>query len=225
MTTTALERLLIDSCLDVGILRNVRADLPAALRAAGASPKIIDLIESAHGSRISAAVRCVRTQPTSSEIVEYAKTRAASDPIFAMRLRDEPIPTLERAFMVRFPADRRVLVDDHGNGLRVKVTGPESYAVVGQSKSAAFTRDHMTLDIDLTADNVIDEVVDIDSDIAGDDIDVDVDVDEDIAVDVDVDVDVIELTDSRATPGRTRAQWSAYWDTRRARWAAVEAAN
>lgn len=211
MTVTPLERLLIDSCLDVDVLADAQSDLPGALARAGVSGPAANLIASGHGYTISAAVRSMRPQPSAREVEEYAHERMTVDPIFAMRMRDEARPTLERAFQVKFPATRSVMVDDlSAEILRIRVV--DGVALHGLPQDSA---DPYDVDVDVD--------VDIDVDI---DVDVDVDVDVDIDIDIDSVIDnVVEVVTDVASTSQTRAQderWSAYWSPRRAHWASLQ---
>lgn len=214
MSVTPLERILIDTCIDIASLREAQSDLTGVLERAGVSGLLTEHIASGRGSSISAAVRATRPQPSPAEIMAYAKERALVDPIFAMRLRDEPRPTLERAFLVRFPASRSVESLERGGLIEVLVVD-EARAVEA-------------LPLEATVDPEFNDIVDVvDMDNVDVDIDNDADVDVEVDVDVDVEVDVLDNGDTdidvdnglgrTATP-RVSARWTGYWQQRRAHW-------
>jgi len=213
VTVTPLERLLIDSCLDVDVLADAQRDLPGALARAGVSGSAADLIASGHGYSLSAVVRATRPQPSAEEIEAYAQERMAVDPIFAMRMRDEARPTLERAFQVRFPASRAITSEAMPDGLvQIRVNDAPGLAAMPQDSADPG-------DIDVDTDLPDDPDIDVDVDV---DVDIEIDVDSDIPSDIPSDIDDVSHV---AGGTRSRAQdvrWAAYWSQRRAHWAGLQ---
>lgn len=208
MTVTPLERLLIDTCIDVPTLREVQRDLPGALHRAGVSGAAQELVASGRGHTISMVVRATRPQPSASEIEDYAHARMADDPIFAMRMRDEPRPTLERAFLVRFPASRSVesVVAEDGS-VRIRVIDSRLAGDVTMDSSDPGDID---VDVDYPEPPIdIDDVVDTEIDIG------------DIDTDTDVDIDIVDAV-ARGAHSRAQARWDSYWGRRAALWAELQ---
>jgi hypothetical protein len=197
VTVTPLERLLIDSCLDVDVLAEAQRDLPGALARAGVSSSAAGLLATGHGYTISAVVRAARPQPSAAEIEAFANDRMAVDPIFTLRMRDEARPTLERAFQVRFPASRSISAESMPDGT-VQIRVIDSAGLAEMPQDSADPGD-IDVDIDLPPDQP--------------DIDIDVDI-----VSEDIDADVV--VDSHLRPGDVR--WAAYWSQRRAHWASLQ---
>ncbi|MCX8528074.1 MAG: hypothetical protein ORN20_08040, partial [Candidatus Nanopelagicales bacterium] len=136
MTVTPLERLLIDSCVDVDVLADAQRDLPRALARVGVVGSAADLIASGRGYTISSVVRASRPQPSAAEIAAYAQERMAVDPIFAQRMRDEARPTLERAFQVRFPASRVITAETMPDGtVQIRVIDAPGLAEMPQDSA------------------------------------------------------------------------------------------
>ena len=206
MTVTPLERLLIETCIDVPTLRQAQRDLAGALTRVGVSESAQELVASRRGRTISMVVRATRPQPTAQEIEDYAHARMAVDPIFAMRMRDEPRPTLERAFLVRFPASRSVdsVVADDGS-IRIRVIdSPRTRDVIMDSSDPG----------------------DIDVDVDFPDVDLDLDINDvvdtdDNDTDIDIEMDVPDAA-ARGVNPRTQARWDAYWGRRAALWAELQ---
>lgn len=208
MTVTPLERLLIDTCIDVPTLREAQRDLPGALRRAGVSGAAQELVASGRGHTISMVVRATRPQPSAQEIEDYAHARIADDPIFAMRMRDEPRPTLERAFLVRFPASRSVesVVAENGS-IRIRVIDSR---LVGDVTMDTSDPGDIDVDVDYPEPPIdIDDVVDTDIDIG------------DIDTDTDVDIDIVDAV-ARGAHSRAQARWDSYWGRRAALWAELQ---
>jgi hypothetical protein len=206
MSVTSVEEFLINTCVDAEALRAAEGDLAGALARAGVPDAIAPLITSGRGPAISAAVRATRPQPAAAEIEAYAQERAAVDPIFAMRLRDEPRPTLERAFLVRFPSTRTVESWDLDGRVVVHV-----HDRAGKSELAAL---ESSADPDIDFDGPGN--IDVDVDVVEIDIDQVIDV-ETVDIDTDIDTDIVE---SAAPAG---ARWTTYWDDRRAHWLSLGA--
>jgi hypothetical protein len=216
MTVTPLERLLIETCIDVPTLRQTQRDLTGALTRVGVSKAAQELVASRRGRAISMVVRATRPQPTAQEIEDYAHARMAVDPIFAMRMRDEPRPTLERAFLVRFPTSRSVdsVVADDGS-VRIRVIDSRRVGDVIMDSS-----DPGDIDTDIDIEG------DIDVDVNFPDIDIDPDIDDvvdtdDNDTDIDIEMDVPNAA-ARGVNPRTRAGWDAYWEQRAALWAELQ---
>lgn len=206
MTVTPLERLLIETCIDVPTLRQTQRDLSGALARVGVTGAAQELVASRRGHTISMVVRATRPQPSAEEIEDYAHARMANDPIFAMRMRDEARPTLERAFLVRFPTSRSVeaLTGDDGT-VRIRVIDA---LVAGET----------TMDSS--------DPGDIDVDVDFPDIDLDLDIDdvvdtEDNDTDIDTEVDVVGESARGGNP-RSQARWNSYWGQRAALWAELQ---
>ena len=208
MTVTPLERLLIETCIDVPTLRQTQRDLAGALTRVGVSEAALELVASRRGRAISMVVRATRPQPSASEIEDYAHARMADDPIFAMRMRDEPRPTLERAFLVRFPTSRSVdsVVADDGS-VRIRVIDSRRMRDVIMDSS-----DPGDIDVDVEVDF---PDVDFDPDI-NDVVDTD-----DNDTDIDIEMDVPDAA-ARGVNPRTRAGWDSYWGRRAALWAELQ---
>lgn len=210
MTVTPLERLLIDTCIDVQILRNTQRNLSGALAEVGVSGTAHELVASRRGHAISTVVRATRPQPSAQEIQDYAHARMADDPIFAMRMRDEPRPTLERAFLVRFPASRSVesFTADDGT-LRITVI---DRTVAGETTMDSSDPGDIDVDIDFPNSDIdldIDDVVDID--------------DNDTDIDTDIDIELVVPTESaQGVNPRSQARWDLYWGQRAALWADLQ---
>lgn len=220
MTVTPLERLLIDTCIDVPTLREVQRDLPGALHRAGVSGAAQELVASGRGHTISMVVRATRPQPSASEIEDYAHARMADDPIFAMRMRDEPRPTLERAFLVRFPASRSVesVVAEDGS-VRIRVIDSRLLGDVTMDSSDPGDID---VDVDIPPGDIdVDVDVDLEPPIDIDDV-VDTEIDiGDIDTDTDVDIDIVDAV-ARGAHSRAQARWDSYWGRRAALWAELQ---
>jgi hypothetical protein len=208
MTVTPLERLLIDTCIDVQTLRQTQGDLPGALARVGVTGAAQELVASRRGHTISMVVRATRPQPSAEEIEDYAHARMTNDPIFAMRMRDEARPTLERAFLVRFPTSRSVesLTGDDGT-VRIRV-----------------------IDTLMAADTTMDSTdpgdIDVDVDVDFPDIDLDLDIDDvvdtdDNDTDIDTEMDVVDES-ARGVNPRSQARWNSYWGQRAALWAELQ---
>jgi hypothetical protein len=215
VSVTPLERLLIDTCLDVSALREARRDLDSALEQAGLSKSARDLIASGHGYSISSVVRANRPQPSAQEIEDYAHERLAVDSVFAMRMRDEARPTLERAFLVRFPASRTVETQISAEGsLRIRVF--DTNPLLG-ADSVTNTSDPGDIDVDVDVPSDIDVDVDVD-------IDVDIDIDVlDTDIDTDVDIDTVDPSDLvPSTPPGANSRWESYWAERSKLWAELQ---
>jgi len=206
MSVTTVEEFLINTCLDAHALRDAQSDLATALAQAGVPDAIAPLIASGRGPAISAAVRATRPQPAAAEIEAYAQERAAVDPIFAMRLRDEPRPTLERAFLVTFPSTRTVESEDIDGTVVVRVFDRPGRSGLSAPQSSADP------DIDFVGPGDVDVDVDIDIDI--DDV---VDVE---TIETDTDIDIDDVVDSAAPAS---ARWTTYWSNRRAHWISLGA--
>jgi len=208
MTVTPLERLLIETCIDVPTLRQTQRDLAGALTRVGVSETAQELVASRRGRAISMVVRATRPQPSAQEIEDYAHARMADDPIFAMRMRDEPRPTLERAFLVRFPTSRSVdsVVADDGS-VRIRVIDSRRMRDVIMDSS-----DPGDIDVDVEVDF---PDVDFDPDI-NDVVDTD-----DNDTDIDIEMDVPDAA-ARGVNPRTRAGWNAYWERRAVLWAELQ---
>lgn len=206
MTVTPLERLLIETCIDVPTLRRTQRDLSGALARVGVTGVAQELVASRRGHAISMVVRATRPQPSAVEIEDYAHMRMANDQIFAMRMRDEARPTLERAFLVRFPTSRSVesLTGDDGT-VRIRVID-------------SFVAGVTTMDSS--------EPGDIDVDVDFPDIDLDLDIDdvvdtEDNDTDIDTEVDAVGES-ARGVNPRSQARWNSYWGQRAALWAELQ---
>ena len=206
MTVTPLERLLIETCIDVPTLRQTQRDLAGALTRVGVSEAAQELVASRRGRAISMVVRATRAQPSAQEIEDYAHARMAVDPIFAMRMRDEPRPTLERAFLVRFPTSRSVdsVVTDDGS-VRIRVIdSPRMRDVIMDSSDPG----DIDVDVDFPDPDIdldINDVVDTD----------------DNDTDIDIEMDVPDAA-ARGVNPRTQARWDAYWGRRAALWAELQ---
>lgn len=206
MSVTTVEEFLIATCLDAHALRYAQSDLAVALAQAGVPDAIAPLIASGRGPAISAAVRATRPQPAAAEIEAYAQERAAVDPIFAMRLRDEPRPTLERAFLVTFPSTRTVESWDLDGDVVVRVQDHPRKPGLSASEASADP------DIDFVGPGDVDVDVDIDID---DVVDIDI-----ANIETDTDIDIDEVVDSAAPAS---ARWTTYWSDRRAHWISLGA--
>jgi len=204
VSVTTVEEFLINTCLDAHALRDAQSDLATALAQAGVPDAIAPLIASGRGPAISAAVRATRPQPAAAEIEAYAQERAAVDPIFAMRLRDEPRPTLERAFLVTFPSTRTVESEDIDGTVVVRVFDRPGRSGLSAPQSSADP------DVDFVGPGDVDVDIDID-----DVVDVDVE-----SIDTDTDIDIDDVVDS---PAPASARWTTYWSNRRAHWISLGA--
>lgn len=206
MSVTSIEDFLIRTCLDAETLRAARLDLAAALAGAGVPDAVAPLIASGRGPAISMAVRSTRPQPSAAAIEAYAAERAVVDPIFAMRLRDEPRPTLERAFLVKFPTTRTIESSDLDGRVVVRVHDRPG---MGAPVPLEFTSDPADIEVDV-------EVVDVDTDI-------DIDVDDVIDIDTsDIDTDIDIDTDAVSGAPAASIRWATYWSHRREHWASLE---
>lgn len=218
MSVTPLERLLIDTCLDVSALREARRDLDSALEQVGLPQSARNLIMSGQAHSISSVVRANRPQPSAQEIEDYAHARMAVDSIFAMRMRDEARPTLERAFLVRFPVSRSIESEITSEGslrLRVIDTSTQSHSDSALNSSEPLDPQDIDVDVDTDIEIDIDDVVDIETDI--DNIDIDTD------TDIDIDTDTVDPSDlASGEHPVVNSRWESYWAERSTLWAELQ---
>lgn len=226
MAPDTLTQVLVDVCLDVELLDEVRADPAAELAAAGVPPKLADLVGRRRGRWISAAVALSQPLPPAEEIEAYVRARVREDPPFAEAIRREPAPILQRALHIRFPTATTVEVVEVDGFPEVRIAGLRSPGMDYSAPIEIENQSDQDIDVDVDVDVDVDTDVDIDTDVDTDIdigvIDVDVDVDVDIDIDTVVDNVVDNVTVVQHKTSAAQRDWTQYWDRRRAAWRAAD---
>jgi hypothetical protein len=155
-----LDRLLLDSCLDVAVLDRMRADPEGELAAAGVPARLTRLVTLGSGSLISLAAITARPMPEPEAIVAAVRERAAGDPIFVEQLRSNPRHVVGRVLGRALADDAQVEVLD-GEPLDLRLSGLVSVALPATAGDPITTVETTEEVAEEVVDEVVEEVVEV----------------------------------------------------------------
>jgi hypothetical protein len=150
---STLNRLLIDSCMDVELLDRIRRAPDAALADEGVPAHLRPLFAGGRGSMLSSAALQDRPLPSAEQIRAEVNERVADDAVFREQVVREPVNAIQRLLGIALPLACTIEAVEVDGAVELRIDGLEPDAQEGLRHIAAMSESQVV--------EVVEDVVEV----------------------------------------------------------------